>query len=307
MSDFKYLRILQAVTASPWAILPQKLADIQEFLSYRATDGRFSDEEIAERLQASGFAAASGRSASPVPNIAVIPIIGTIVPRGGMFTESSGAVSVQTITSRFRSAMNDPDIGHVIFDVDSPGGQVGGVEELASEIYQARGSKPITAVVNHLTASAAYWLASATDEIAVPPSGEVGSIGVFAMHQDVSGYLEREGISTTLISAGEFKTEGNPFQPLDEVALGAIQARVDEYYDLFVTAVARGRGAKKSTVVAGFGQGRVVGADQAIALGMADRVATFDEVISGINARSGRRVWAMNKAQRERRLRANSR
>jgi signal peptide peptidase SppA len=303
MNDFQYVRILQAVTATPWAILPAKLAVIRDLLAFRAAGGVLSEEEVRERLN---VAANSGNRAVGGSNIAVLPLVGTIIPRADLLTESSGAISVQRFTRMFREAMADPDVGSILIDVDSPGGQVGGVEELAAEIHKARGQKPITAVANQLAASAAYWVASAADELIITPSGEVGSIGVFAMHQDISAYLEKEGVKIDLIHAGKFKTEGNPYEPLTEESRAAIQSRVDEYYEMFVGAVARNRGVKRADVRGGFGEGRTVGAEQAVSLGMADRVATLDETIDrlagGRRRRSGRSAqsdWEI----RQRRLR----
>lgn len=303
-----YEHIVQAVTALPWAILPEKLAVIRELLILRTDGRRLTPEEIKAELavRPNDRPAFAGGSA-----IAVISMVGTLMPRGNMLMESSGAVSVQRLAASFRAALNDPEVSSIVFDVDSPGGQVGGIEELASEIYQARGQKPIVAVANGLAASAAYWLASAADELIVTPSGEVGSIGVFAAHQDVSAALEQEGIRMTLISAGKYKTEGNPFEPLSDEARGAVQARVDEFYDMFTAAIARQRNASQGDVVNGFGQGRVVGAARAVSLGMADRVATFDEVISGLMANSSQsqraRAGNDDREDRWRRLRAYSR
>ena len=208
---------------------------------------------------------------------------------------------------QFRAAMADPDIGRVILDVDSPGGQVGGVEELAREIYQARGQKPVTAIANGLAASAAYWIATAADEFVVTPSGQVGSIGVFGMHQDVSAALEKDGVKVTMVSAGKYKTEGNPFEPLTDEARAAMQGMIDEYYSLFVDAVARNRGVDAAAVRGGFGEGRVVTAQAAVRLGMAARVAPFDEVVSGMLARPrGGQKAARADDFRARRLRAMS-
>lgn len=277
MSELKYARILQAVTATPWAILPEKMAVIRDLLAFRAAGGQLTPEEVKARVEA-------GRSTSVHRHqsgggVAVIPLVGSIIPRANVMTESSGAVSVQRFTSLFREALSNEDIGSIVIDIDSPGGQVGGVAELAAEIYNARGQKPVTAVANTLAASAAYWIGSAADELVVTPSGQVGSIGVFAMHEDISAMLEREGVKINLISAGKYKVEGNPFEPLTDEARANMQTQIDTYYDMFVTAVARGRGVSVDAVRNGFGQGRTVGADEAVRLGMADRVATLDETI----------------------------
>lgn len=287
----KYDRIMTFVTKTPWAILPQKLIAIRELIAIRASGNTLTDEEIKERLDASQtrIEATGGNGRfHAVGQIAVIPVLGSIVPRANLFSDVSGAASIQRLTSAFRSAVAEPDIAHIVFDFDSPGGAVDGVPELAAEIYKARGTKPITAVANTIAASAAYWLATSADELIVTPSGEVGSVGVFAAHQDMSQYLEREGVKITLVSAGKFKVETNPYEPLTEEARAHIQSRVDDYYKMFTTDVARNRGVKRTDVVNGFGEGRMVGAKQAVAMGMADRVATFDETIQRIQ-KSGKR------------------
>ncbi len=176
--------------------------------------------------------------------------------------------------------MADPAVSAVVLNFDSPGGSVSGVPELAGDILKSRGQKPVVAIANHLCASAAYWIATAADEMVCTPSSECGSVGVLSAHQDLSGALEQAGIKTTLISAGKYKTEGAPFGPLGEEALAAIQARVDDYYGMFTAAVAKGRGVPVAQVRSGFGEGRVVGAKEAVAQGMADRIDILEGVVA---------------------------
>lgn len=294
-----YTRIIQMAIETPWAILPNKLLAIKHLLTIRAAGERLTADDV----RAAVDAAAPRRAPAVTGGVAVIPIVGTIIPRADMLSESSGAVSVQSLTKQLRQALADPEVGSIVLDIDSPGGQVSGVDELSTEIYNSRGQKPIRAVANSLAASAAYWLASAADEVVVTPSGEVGSIGVLAMHEDISGMLEAEGVKVNIVSAGKYKVEANPFEPLSDEARGAIQARVDEYYTMFTAAVARNRGVKRAEVVGGFGEGRVVGAKQAVSLGMADKVSTFDEVITQLIGGRGRRRAAADIDFRRRRLR----
>jgi capsid assembly protease len=303
MSDLKYTRIVEAVCETPWAILPQKLAIIQTLLMLRAQGHRLTEKEVAEQLAATPGREGSGQASGQ--GVAVLPLVGTIIPRGGMFTEIGVAVSVQRFTRVLRQALADPEVGSIVSDIDSPGGQVGGVAELGQEIYEARSRKRIVAVANHLAASAAYWIGSAADELIVSPSGEVGSIGVVAIHEDISGLLEQQGVAVNLITAGRYKVEGNPFEPLNEEARSAIQGRVDEYYGMFTADVARNRGVSVGQVREGFGEGRVVGAETAVSLGMADRVATLDQVLSELSQRQQRQSRARAELDtRRRRLRA---
>lgn len=306
MSDFQYTRILRQVISTPWAILPAKLVVIRDLLAIRASGQRLTDEEIAAEMRREDTRGQEVKAArgdalyEQRGDTAVLPLVGTIIPRMSFFRESSGAVSVQRFTTAFRAAMKEPDISSVIIEVDSPGGQVDAVEELSTEIFKARGTKPITAVVNTMAASAAYWIATAADEMVVTPSGEVGSIGVFAMHQDVSEMAAMQGVKVSLISAGKYKVEANPFEPLTDEAREAIQQRVDEYYGMFVSAVARNRGVSRSAVRGGYGEGRMVGAKEAVASGMADRVGTLDETISKLaSGRRRKRVSSMAKRKIE--------
>jgi ClpP class serine protease len=112
----------------------------------------------------------------------------------------------------------------------------------------------------------------------------VGSIGVWQAHFDYSKALEEEGVKPTLISAGKFKVEGNPYEPLDEQAQTFMQSRVDDYYNAFIEAVALGRGVSENVVRSGMGEGRVLGADAALAAGMVDGIATFDDVLARMQA-----------------------
>jgi signal peptide peptidase SppA len=270
----KYQRLVEAFFSSNWAILPEKYEAIRALIELRSAGGQVSEEEIAI------FRAASRPSPRTAGNVAVIPIYGTISYRANMLSEFSGGTSVQQLTKTFRQALADESIKAIIFDVDSPGGEVSGVQELADEIYAARGQKKTVAVANALAASAAYWLASSAAELVVTPSGQVGSIGVFTAHLDKSKLNEGVGIGVTYIFAGKYKTEANPDQPLSGDAQAAIQDTVNSYYDAFVNSIARNRGVAADDVRNGMGEGRVVVAAQAKKLKMVDRIATLDQTLS---------------------------
>jgi signal peptide peptidase SppA len=171
-------------------------------------------------------------------------------------------------------------VSAIIIDIDSTGGLIDLVPETAAEVRAARGNgKQIVAIANTMAGSAAYWIAAQADEMVVTPSGQVGSIGVYTIHEDVSKLEERIGIKTTVISAGRFKAEGSPWEPLSRGAQQALQSNVDDLYALFVQDVAAGRGVKTAAVTAGYGEGRMVLAAQALPLKMVDRVETIEQTI----------------------------
>jgi signal peptide peptidase SppA len=302
----EYGHIISYVMNTPWAIVPEKLATIVELVRFYADGNRFTAAEVKERI---GAAARPGSPSGRITGaVAVLPLQGVIAHRMNLMTETSGGTSVEAFRRQLQGALADPQVGAIAIDVDSPGGSVDGIDELSSEIFRARGQKPIVAVANAMAASAAYWIATAADELVVTPSGEVGSIGVIAAHEDASGLYEQMGVKTSLITAGKYKGEGNPYEPLGEEARAAIQERVDGYYDMFVRAVARNRGVGVAEVREGFGQGRVVGAKQAKGLGMVDRVATLDETVERLMSRRQAKAQAAAELEtRQRRLRAAGR
>jgi signal peptide peptidase SppA len=195
-------------------------------------------------------------------------------------SQISGGTSIDKLTAQFRQALSDRSVSSIVFDIDSPGGGVGGVPELADEIYGSRSQKKTIAVANGMAGSAAYWLGASASEMVVVPSGEVGSIGVFCAHEDLSKAIEAEGVKISLISAGKFKVDGNPYEALSDSARADMQSRVEAYYSMFANTVARGRRASQREVRDGFGQGRMVLAAQAVKCGMVDRVATMDDTLA---------------------------
>jgi signal peptide peptidase SppA len=273
--------VLQAFLEHPWAILPQKLAVLDEIVQRHVQGERLTETEIQARIH--GATRPPDRkvvSDKHVQQVAILPLFGTIFPRANLMTDMSGATSAERFGAQFSALVDDPEVGAIILDVNSPGGQINGVVEASDRIYEARGTKPVVAVANHLMASAAYWIGSASDELVVTPSAEIGSIGVLAVHQDISKALERDGIKVSIIKEGKYKAEGNPFEPLADEARGALQTRVKESYDAFVEAVARNRNVKVDDVRNGYGEGRLISAQQALRIGMADRMETLEQTVA---------------------------
>lgn len=276
----RYPHVAAYVTEPIWAVALERLAGI---LMARSDS---LPVEIESRLPAQSGARTAGA-------VAVIPLHGVITHRSGPMGEFWGDTSIENLRTNLRAALSDPAVKSIVLDVDSPGGSVNGLQEMADEIYQARSQKHIVAQVNTLGASAAFWLASQADEIVVVPSGEVGSIGVIALHMDLSGAMAQAGITPTVLTAGKFKGEGNPYQPIDDASRGAIQERLDDYYGQFVGSVARGRGVPEATVRAGFGEGRIVGATRAKREGMIDRIGGLDDTIQRLASGTWRKPRGM--------------
>ena len=270
--------------ATPWALMPERLSALASVVS-RWSQGSPASDAAKFQVQTDRVLRDTRRQTSAAISgggIAVIPVYGVITQRGNMVDDVSGPgmVSTQLVTQMLRQAIADDAVSQILLDIDSPGGSVYGVSELGDAILSARAQKPVVAIANSLAASAAYWVGSQASEFYVTAGGEVGSIGVWQAHFDYSQAFAAEGVTPTLISAGKFKVEGNPYAPLSEEAQGFMQSRVDDYFQAFTKAIAKGRNLSISQVREGMGQGRVLGADAALAQNMVDGIASFDQVLS---------------------------
>lgn len=269
------------IAEHPLAITESGLEELRLHVTARLAMFNVQPSATVEALltQAAERATAKGKSQG---GTGVIPIRGTISQHaaGDLSSMLAGGTATDQVAEQLRAFLADDAVSKIVLDIDSPGGSSYGVTELANEIYRARGSKPIIALANSLAASAAYWIGSAADQFFVTPGGVVGSVGVYAMHQEVSKMADNLGVKTTFIKAGKYKTLGNQFEPLSDEAIARVQQRVDDVYEQFLHDVAQGRGVSLETVRNGFGEGDVMTAKRAKAEGMVDGIATFEQVLA---------------------------
>lgn len=219
-----------------------------------------------------------------VEKIAVVSVIGTLVSRSGYLDAASGLQSYGEISAAIATAMDDATVRGVILDVDSLGGEVGGLFDLVEQIQAARSAstKPLWAVANESALSAAYAIASTADRLYVTRTGEVGSIGVVAVHIDESGADSKAGLAWTFVFAGDRKVDANAHEPLSERARTAIQADVDRLYAEFCALVAANRGLSPEAVRGT--DAAIYRGELAIRAGLADQLGTLDLAIAEMAA-----------------------
>lgn len=281
---------LSRVNLRDSAVMPQTVDQfISNLAQFAATDQAkapaFEDAVFASLESAYGFDRSSSDDRKPFvyqDGFAIIPIHGALLNRfGGSWGFVTG---YQAIRRQLNAALDDEDVKMIVFDVDSPGGEAAGCFELAEEIRESRTVKPSIAVVDALSASAGYALASASTQMAATPSSKIGSIGVVAMHIDLSGALDQAGIKITLIEAPKdgMKTAGSPFRPLDGESEKYFQSFTDATYDDFVKLIVENRGLSDEIVRQT--DARVFRADEALAIGLIDAVKTPSEAVSSFLA-----------------------
>ena len=294
--------IADRVLGQPLLILPSKLGVIAQILAGRigleidqpelGLEPALRPAPLASRFVGARRDADTGQGLPYVrtdAGAALITVTGSLVNRGAWIGASSGLTSYEGVAAQIRAALADPKVQEIVFDLATPGGEATGAFELASLIRQAGETKPTTAFVNGMAASAGYMIASGARRIVSIPSGLTGSIGVVMMHADYSRALDRAGITPTLIYSGQHKVDGNPYAPLDADTKARLKGEVDAMREEFVQAVAAGRGRRMTAKAARDTEAAVFTAKEAKDLGLVDEVATFDALYESMNrAASGR-------------------
>ena len=277
--------LFQALTAEPWAIVPADLHNIitivqrhrlpeaeQEMPAYIKRDYELMAGPGAQRL------AGSSRTFL-IDGVAVIPVTGPIFPRANMMTEMSGATSISMLSDDYRRALAADEVGAILLMIDSPGGAVSGIQAFADILAAGAKKKGTTAFVAGTAASAAYWIAASATDIVIDRTGMVGSIGVVAaiplqVAPDGKGEITVEIVSSNAPNKRPDVTS--------ESGRSEVTAMVDALEKVFIADVARGRGVTTAKVISDFGGGGVkIGAD-AVAAGMADRVASYEQTLNGL-------------------------
>lgn len=271
----QHKHILATIQSELWAITPDALQQI-----VAVAQGFGDPEAVAAKL---GRPLANTRTVIVRDGVAVVPVIGPIFRYANMFTEISGATSVQTLATDFQTALDDPAVKSIILEIDSPGGQVSGISEFAAQIKAS--DKPVIAYVSHLAASAAYWIASAADSIITNDTSMLGSIGVV-----LQASLDEDDNTVKFISSQS---------PLKQVAANTDQGKqqhqqmVDNLAEVFINTVAGNRNTTREDVIANFGMGGIKIAADAIAAGMADSLGSLESIIAGYT--SGKILSKTNK------------
>ena len=266
----------------PWAIAPVRL---EGMLAAAAALGPGADlpSWLQNKARPQGYTVITGSSPG-TGGIAVVPVLGPLVTRGDWLTALLGATEYGAVADALSGAADDPAVRGILLEVDSPGGEVGGLFDLVEAIgaVKVRSGKPLWAMASESALSAGYAIASAADRLTVTRTGEVGSIGVVAVHIDESGADAMAGLKWRLIHAGARKTDGNPHEPLSPRATADIQADVDALYDTLVAVVAGNRSLSAAAVRTT--EAAIYRGEKAVRAGLADRVGTMGQAVADLEA-----------------------
>lgn len=268
------MNFLDLVVSQPWALLEERAEEYKAILN---GGGDLSPQALeAYRSRASS----RGERMGIREGVAILNVEGPLFKKANLFVEFCGATSYEILRRDLQVALDDPSVTSILLNVDSPGGEANGCDELANAVYAARGKKPITAYVSGMAASGGYWIASAADRVVVSDLAVLGSIGVVLGVEDRSGQDEKRGVRKV-----QFVSSQSPGKRPDvntDEGKTQIQTMVDDLAEVFVSAVAKHRGVSSEDVVSKFGAGGVKIGAKAVAAGMADEVGQFEAVLASL-------------------------
>lgn len=269
------MKFMDVVASQPWALEGSRA---QEYKAILEGEGDLSPQALeAYRARQS----ARGERMGIRDGVAILNVEGPLFKKANLFVEFCGATSYEILRRDLQVALDDPSISAILLNVDSPGGEANGCDELAAAIYDARGKKPITAYVSGMAASGGYWIASAADRVVISELAVLGSIGVVLGVEDRSSADERRGVRKVEIVSSQ--SPGKRPDVNTEEGRTQIQTMVDDLAEVFVSAVAKHRGVSSEDVISKFGAGGVKVGAKAVASGMADEVGQFEAVLASLS------------------------
>lgn len=264
-------RSLNFVFSSVWLMQSDALANIIAIAERMTTP-----EALAAKL---GRPLDNTRTVERRDGVAIVPITGPVFRYANMFTNISGATSTQVLATDIQTALDDPSVKSIVLNIDSPGGEAAGINELANLIYHARAKKPIHAYIGGVGASGAYWIASAASTVTVDATALVGSIGVVMTYTDTQARDEKSGIKQY-----EIVSSASPDKRLDmstQAGRAKAQATVDSLAAVFMSSVARNRGVSTDKVKNDFGRGGLLVGAAAVKAGLANGLGSLESIIAG--------------------------
>lgn len=260
-------RAFELAASRPWLMLPDALDSLMAI-----ADRQGDPEALEARL---GRPLENTRVVSMRDGIAIIPVTGPIMRYANMFTRISGATSTQELATDLQAALDNPQVKGIILNVDSPGGEANGINELGDMVYAARGKKPIKAYGGGTVASASYWIGSSADELIIDDTALLGSIGVVV---EVALREAREGEKRYTITSSNAPNKRPDLET--EEGRAELSKTIDALGEVFVAKVARNLGVNPDQVPAmGDHGGLKVGA-AAVASGLAHRLGSLESLIT---------------------------
>lgn len=214
--------------------------------------------------------------------IATIQVTGVTTKRPTSWGQSCSTILVRQAV---RQAARDERVTAIAMIFDTPGGDVSGCDDLAQDIYAIRGVKPIGAYAEDYCCSAGYYAAAQCDFVYCNTNALVGSIGTVCVLEDTSEQAKMLGIRTIVVSNSEFKGAGSNGAPITDAQTADFQRIVDSFAGQFIDSIVKARGVTVKSLQDT--KARVYVGQNAVDLGLVDKVATIDQFYAKLGATNG--------------------
>ncbi len=219
----------------------------------------------------------------------VVSFIAGSVLLGGqppIHTERVGVISVKGFLASstetveaLRAFAADELVKAIVLEVVTPGGVVAPTQEIHDAVKAAAAKKPVVCAFGAVAASGGYYLSAPATKIVANPGSVTGSIGVILQFQEYHVLLDKLGLRSNAVKSGPYKDSGSPLREMNDAERAIMQALVDDIFDQFVDAVAKGRNMPKAKVLE-LADGRIYSGRQAKALGLVDELGGFWDAVA---------------------------
>jgi len=272
-----------------------KIREPEDALKYRLVDGlKYKDEILDDLKKRAGIdagddlktvelseygtseSAKEDKKETSKNNIAIVYASGDIVGGEG----DDNTIGSERISKALRKAREDDKVKAVVFRINSPGGSSLASDVMWREVMLTKKVKPIIVSMGDVAASGGYYIACAADSIIAEPNTITGSIGIFAVLPNMQKFFtDKLGMTFDGVKTGKFADLGDLTRPLSPEEKAILQNQVNRGYDNFTKAVAAGRN-KTQAYINSIGQGRVWTGEQAVKIGLVDRLGNINDAIA---------------------------
>jgi protease-4 len=230
----------------------------------------------------------SGKGRQKVLLIDVSNVISSKEQEGALGIKREEATTARVL-EELKRARDDDHIRAVVLRINSPGGTVTASDIVFHEIMRFKHERgvPVVAQLLDLATSGAYYVALAADEIVASPTSVTGSVGVVMYGINVAGLMERVGVKDQTLKSGELKDAGSPLRPMTPADTRLLDAILAQMQERFLTTVKERRPGVSEEALRTIADGRVLTADQAMQLGLIDRVGYLDGTVENATRRAG--------------------
>ena len=250
--------------------------------SYKTAAEVMANSQVSLSDHADGFNPADYGLLSIHEGVGVVNIVGSLVTNAHPGYAMYGVVGYNAIKDTLTVAAQDPEIKHILLNIDSPGGSAAGVDSVSTLISKISSEyKPVTAFSEGQMASAAYWIGASADSISTTRLADVGSIGVIAISQEYTKAMEQSGVTPTVFRAGEFKALGSPYEVMSKDAAKVIQGKLDTLYSEFTSHIAASRGQLPADTTK-WAEGKTFMGFQGLKVGLVDQITTFEDLTTSL-------------------------